>query len=237
MQRALDEVAHHAGVRAVGDDRGRIVALAPQRKRRLAHRIIRALRDREVRVGVDARPRLDARVDVQHPDVAAQLHERDRRNFDGNVDEKTAGAEKRGQLFAQRFRLSAVCSKRTPANSAMARAESSGSMTVTFERSRSMWRRISGKTPLPIEPKPTTTSGPSSSAKVAWFITSSLIRSSRCGSSLRGEREFVGIGRVEPRRVLVCRGVFAPFRNPVNRRAPAVGEHHEDGPRAHRMLV
>ena len=37
-------------------------------------------------------------------------------------------------------------------------------MTTNFERSKAMWRSISGKVPLPIEPKPIITIGPSNRA-------------------------------------------------------------------------
>ena len=38
--------------------------------------------------------------------------------------------------------------------------DAEGSMTVIFALSQAMWRRISGRVPLPIEPKPIMTMGP-----------------------------------------------------------------------------
>src|SRR5262249_51815900 len=50
-------------------------------------------------------------------------------------------------------------------SSSRRRSLSSGAMTTNFARSKAMWRSISGKVPLPIEPKPIITIGPS---KRAW---------------------------------------------------------------------
>src|SRR5262245_5091613 len=52
------------------------------------------------------------------------------------------------------------------------RSRSSGAMTTNFARSKAMCRSSSGRVPLPIEPKPIITSGPSkrASRSVALFI-------------------------------------------------------------------
>src|SRR6185369_12498174 len=49
-------------------------------------------------------------------------------------------------------------------SSSKARSLSSGAITTNFERSKAMWRSMSGKVPLPIEPKPIITIGPSNRA-------------------------------------------------------------------------
>ena len=43
-------------------------------------------------------------------------------------------------------------------------------MTTNFDRSKAMWRSISGRVPLPIEPKPIMTMGPSKLASRASFV-------------------------------------------------------------------
>src|SRR5262245_49822282 len=54
--------------------------------------------------------------------------------------------------------------KRSWRSSSSRRSLSSGAITTNFERSKAMWRSISGKVPLPIEPKPIITIGPSKRA-------------------------------------------------------------------------
>ena len=70
---------------------------------RLAERIVRALRQRELRVVVEACPRLGDRVDVVAVQVLAEVHDVDRRGVDRHVDDHAAarpGVEQRGQHLA-----------------------------------------------------------------------------------------------------------------------------------------
>ncbi len=82
QQRLLDQVRHHAGVRAVRQYRRRRRAPAfAQGERLLAHRIIAALLDRQRGVGVAARPWLYAGVEIQRPALARELDQ----SYAGNV--------------------------------------------------------------------------------------------------------------------------------------------------------
>ena len=70
---------------------------------RLAQRIVRALRQRELRVVVEARPRLGDGVDVVGVEVLAELHQVDRGGVDRQVDDHAAArpaGEQRGQHLA-----------------------------------------------------------------------------------------------------------------------------------------
>jgi hypothetical protein len=99
-ERALHEVAHHAGVRTVRQDRRRPPAVA-KRERRLAQRVVRALRERFGLVGVAARPGLDAGIDVERAELAAEADDVDRRDLDRHVHDEPAAREERRELAAQ----------------------------------------------------------------------------------------------------------------------------------------
>ena len=65
--------------------------------------------------------------------------------------------------------------KRIWRSSSRWRSLSSGAMTTNFERSKAMWRSISGKVPLPIEPKPIITIGPSKRACSGQFLVAGVL--------------------------------------------------------------
>ena len=72
-QRLLDHPGHHAGIGAAAAHGGDAAGAPPaQIEHALAQRIVRALRDRAVAVGVEARPRLDDGVDVEGVEVLAR---------------------------------------------------------------------------------------------------------------------------------------------------------------------
>ena len=96
QQRLLHEVRHEPRVRAVRDDRGRPVAPGlAQLEHLLAQRIVRAPARGDVRVGVTARPRLDAGVEVQRAFLVAELDQRDARDVDRQVQHEIATADQR----------------------------------------------------------------------------------------------------------------------------------------------
>ena len=96
QQRLLDEVRHHPGIRAVRDDGRRAVAPAlAQLEHFLAQRVVGASAGGDVRVGVAARPGLDAGVEVQRTLLMAQLDERDARHVYGQVKHEVAAADQR----------------------------------------------------------------------------------------------------------------------------------------------
>src|SRR5262249_32730742 len=65
-QRLLHHPGHHAGIGAAAAHRRDAAWAAPSRlEHALAQGIVRALRDRAVAVGVEARPGLDHRVDIE----------------------------------------------------------------------------------------------------------------------------------------------------------------------------
>ena len=103
-QRLLDEPGHHAGVGAAAVHRGDAARpAAAQVEHALAERIVRALRQRELRVVVEARPRLGDGVDVVGVEVLAEVHQVDRGGVDRDVDDHAAarpGVEQRGQHLA-----------------------------------------------------------------------------------------------------------------------------------------
>ena len=105
QQRALDQMAHHAGIGAVCHHRGRVSAVAAQRQRRFAHGVVGAFGDRLVGIGIAARRRFDARIKIQHAEFAAQFDQRDRRDSDREVDQEAAAGQQRRQDGAQRVRL------------------------------------------------------------------------------------------------------------------------------------
>ena len=95
-ERVLVEVAHHARVRAVRDDRRRPLAL--DRAHLLAQRVVGAHRERLRLVHVAAGPGLDAGVDVERADLAAQPDQVRRGHVDRQVDEEAAFHEGREDL-------------------------------------------------------------------------------------------------------------------------------------------
>ena len=96
-QRLLDHPGNHAGIGAAaahgGDAAG---APAAQIEQALAQRIVRALGDRTVAVGVETWPRLNDGVDVEGVEILAQLHDGDRGGVDRQVHAQAA-AGPRGQ--------------------------------------------------------------------------------------------------------------------------------------------
>ena len=71
--------------------------LAAERQSVLAQRIIRAQRGRQVGVGIAAGPGLDAGVEIERALRAAELHQREARDFDRHVEQEVAWAEQRLQ--------------------------------------------------------------------------------------------------------------------------------------------
>src|SRR4030095_5690995 len=95
-QRLLHEVRYEARVRAVRDDSGRPVAPAlAQLEHLLAERVIRAPARGDVRVGVAARPWLDAGVQVERAFFVAQLDEGNARHVDRQVQHEIAAPDER----------------------------------------------------------------------------------------------------------------------------------------------
>ena len=95
-QRLLDHPRHHAGIGAAAADRGDAARTAAAHvEHALAQRIVRALRDRSVRVGIEAGPRLAHRVDVEGVDVLAEVHQVGRGGVDREVDDHAAAAARR----------------------------------------------------------------------------------------------------------------------------------------------
>ena len=112
-QCALVQVAHHARVRAVRDDRRR--PAAADRAHLLAQRVVGAPRAAPL-VEVAAGPGLDAGVDVERVDLVAQRDQRGRRHVDRQVDQEPAGDDRREDV-AEVVGRSAVFTKRTPSSS------------------------------------------------------------------------------------------------------------------------
>ncbi len=97
-QRLFDEPRHHAGVGPAGAHRRRAARPpAPQVHQRFAQGVVRALRHGKPRVGVEARPGLDHRVDVEGADVLAEIDDRHRRGIDRQVDDEALPAAVREQ--------------------------------------------------------------------------------------------------------------------------------------------
>src|SRR5262249_40535575 len=86
-ERLLDHPGHHAGIGAAAADGGDAARAAPpQLQQPLAQRVVRALRDRAVAVGVEARPGLHHGVDVEGIEVLGERHQLDRRSVDREID-------------------------------------------------------------------------------------------------------------------------------------------------------
>ena len=101
-QRLLDEVRHEARIGAVRDDRrGRARVVGAQRQRLFAQRVVGALGVRNGGVGVAARPRLDAGVEVHRALGPAELDQRDRRHIDRHVEHEVTTADVLIELAAE----------------------------------------------------------------------------------------------------------------------------------------
>ena len=103
-QRLLHHPRHHAGIGAAAADRRDAARTAAAHvEHALAQRVVRALRDRGLGVGVEAGPRLAHRVDVEAVDVLAEIHQVGRRGVDREVDDHAAAGpagEQRGEHLA-----------------------------------------------------------------------------------------------------------------------------------------
>jgi hypothetical protein len=76
-ERLLDKVGDQPGIGAVGDDRGRATRAAGSlRERALAQRVVGARRRRQTGVGIAARPRLDAGVEIERAPLPAIFDQR-----------------------------------------------------------------------------------------------------------------------------------------------------------------
>ena len=89
-QSLLDEPRHHAWIGAAAGDRRRA---GPERlalvEHFLAKRIVRALRQREPRVDVEARPGLADRVDIERTQFMREADDRGGGNFDREIDDES----------------------------------------------------------------------------------------------------------------------------------------------------
>ena len=100
-QRLLDEVRHQARVGAVGEHGGgRARSLRAQRQRLFAQRVVGAPGVRNGRVGVAARPRLDAGVEIHRALRPAELDQCDRRHVDRHVEHEVTTTDVRIELTA-----------------------------------------------------------------------------------------------------------------------------------------
>src|SRR6516225_3670618 len=100
-ERLLDEMRDEPRVGAMRQHRGwaaRIVGAQCQRT--LAQAVIRSRRRREAAVGITARPRLNARVEVKRTLLLTERDQRDARYVDRNIEEKIAVTEMRLQYRA-----------------------------------------------------------------------------------------------------------------------------------------
>ena len=93
-QRLLGEVRDEARIGAMGDH-GRRAALVARLElhHRVAQRVVRTARDRQVGIRIAAGPRLDARVEVEHSLLLAKLDQRRRGDLDREVDQEIALAQ------------------------------------------------------------------------------------------------------------------------------------------------
>src|SRR6516164_6772893 len=100
-ERLLDEMRDEPRVGAMRQQRGRAARIAgTQRQRTLAQAVIRSRRRREAGVGITARPRLNARVEVERTLLLTERDQRDARYIDRNIEEKIAVTEMRLQYRA-----------------------------------------------------------------------------------------------------------------------------------------
>ena len=104
-ERLLDEPGDHAGIGAAARDGGRSARIfAALLHHRLAQRVVGARLVAERLVIVEARPRLDDRVDVEGAKLAAIAHHVERGGIDRKVDAE-ALAFARGQIFLERVAI------------------------------------------------------------------------------------------------------------------------------------
>src|SRR5215467_2832651 len=108
-ERLLDEMRDEPGIGAMGQHRGRAARIAgTQRQRTLAQAIIRSRRRREAGIGITARPRLNARVEVEGALLLTERDQRDARYVDRDIEQKIAVTEMRLQYRA----IVALCKRR-----------------------------------------------------------------------------------------------------------------------------
>src|SRR6516164_10715193 len=100
-ERLLDEMRDEPRVGAMRQHRRRAARIAgTQRQRTLAQAVIRSRRRREAGVSITARPRLNARVQVECTLLLTERDQRDARYVDRNIEEKIAVIEMRLQYRA-----------------------------------------------------------------------------------------------------------------------------------------
>ncbi len=103
-ERGLDQPGHHARVRAAaGDGRGAARIGAALDAHALAQHVVGARGRIGGAVEVEALPGLHDRVDVERPELAAELHQVERGGVDGKVDAEAlaaAGRQQRRQQLA-----------------------------------------------------------------------------------------------------------------------------------------
>src|SRR5216683_3199675 len=99
-QRLLDEMRDEARIGAMRQHGGRRRAWLAQLERPLAQGIVGAQRGRQRGIGIAARPRLDAGIEIERAGLARELDEREARDLDGEVEEEIAGGEQRRQHLA-----------------------------------------------------------------------------------------------------------------------------------------
>ena len=165
-QRLLDEPGHHAGIGAAAGNGGCSAGIgAPLGEHRLAQRVVGARLRPERLVEIEAGPGLDDGVDVERADLAAEAHDVERGGVDREIDAEALAASAR-QAFAQHVAI-VVAGDRQMQELDAALVEQHAVRIVgidddeTRSLSKSKWRSISGRVPLPIEPKPIITIGPS----------------------------------------------------------------------------
>ena len=131
---------------------------------RLAQRVVGAAGVVGRAVEIEAEPRLDDGVDIEHAKLAAEPHQVERGGVDRQVDAEALAAalgEQRGQQL-----LVVLLGHRLLHEGDAALVEQlrgrcrCGSMTIMRDLSNLKWRSISGSVPRPIEPKPIITTGP-----------------------------------------------------------------------------
>ena len=152
------------GIGAMRQHRGRAAAEPAQRQRALAQRVVGALRRRQRRIGIAAGPGLDAGVEIERAALLAQRDQRHRRHVDRQVQQEIAGAEQRRQHVAKVVAgQPAATVNATPYLRRDLAPALVGGDDGDRSRGMSIWRRISGRTPWPMLPKPSMTRRPAES--------------------------------------------------------------------------
>ena len=101
----LDEPGHHPGIGAAARHRrGAAGGFAARRQHGFAQRVVRTRFRTELGIKVEPRPGLDHGVDVKDSDLAAELHDVDRRGVHREIDAKALPAA----VFEQRSEELAV---------------------------------------------------------------------------------------------------------------------------------